>query len=1289
MDFRVLGPLEVETECGPVELRGDKRRGLMAYLAVHRGDLCRTDQLIEALWDGEPRAGAIGTVHTYVSQLRKVLDADTAILTRNGGYVLEAAAGSVDAERFEQLLDQAVLEQDARNRLQLLREALTLYRGRMLDEFAGSAWADDIAYRWDRLHLVATERLCETLLELDLPLEAQPVLERAVGAHPLHERFWAQLATARYRAGDSTGALAACRDARHALIDELGVDPGPELQELERLILHHDPTIAPRPLSRAGPHSALPSGVVTFLITDIDRSARLWENSPQEMAEALACHDRLIEDAVRAHGGYVFKHSGDGILAAFAAASAAVAAALDAQRALLAEAWTTTEPIRSRMALHTGEAVVERDGDYFGPVVNRCARVLTLANGSQILITGTVADALRDRPVEEVTVEPLGEHRLRDLSQPERVARICHPDLPHHEIPLRSLETAGNLPVQLTSFIGREEERLRLAAGVSEHPLTTLVGPGGIGKTRLALQVAQQIADDFDGGAWFIDLSVVSEHSLVAGEIASVLGISAGIGHSLVDTVVQHLADRELLIVLDNCEQVIDGVVEVAAALLRGAPAIRLIATSRQPLELAGEAVLRIGPLDTAGTPDEPSPAARLFVERARATSPTFEVGDDNAATIQELCARLEGIPLALELAAARVRLLQPAELVVRLDDRFRLLRGSLRDQSSRHLTLHAAIGWSYDLLSEREQVFFARLSVFRGGFEFEAADAISADLEDDVMDLLDRLVSRSFVITDIRATPTRYRLLETLREYGAERLLAAEQVEATQERHARHFLAAGEIAGDDIDNLRAAIDWQVVHEPDAAASTVLTRWRSFSRTRLVDLQRWLEALVDRVDPSDEALVAKLAERLGDTCFQTGVRLEDGIGWLERALAIRERLGDSTRAARVHVQLARNLSGYPQLMDVERAVDHAAQAEEILRAAGDERMLAEVHLMQASTALYGRNNRRGVEVARAAMSLAETQGLEPVRLYALSQLGVHLGYCGEVEEGFALLEHAWECADLAREHFSQFLAAWMRGFGALLLWDPVDALLWFERERSRAAAEQAPLQARTLDSMIALTRLRTGDASAARALGADEVLNAPQLIPFTAVVTGDWNRAVSLLASGAEAARRSGNRNEWSQLVLVLAQTHARLGDRQAARRVAVEALDTFDDGATPYYELPIRALLARLGVDERAHLDACAAICESHDYRGLTGAVALAAAETAARRGDDDAANRAFASAYATFRHYSLHLDEADALASWSRALAAAGDTAASIERAEQCKTCLESVDAPRWQKLLLGGSA
>ena len=263
----------------------------------------------------------------------------------------------------------------------------------------------------------------------------------------------------------------------------------------------------------------MPSGVVTFLITDIDRSARLWENDPLQMADALARHDRIIEDAVSAGGGRVFKHSGDGLLAAFSTPSAAVAAAVDAQRTLLAETWTTTEPIRARMALHTGEAIVERDGDYFGPVLNRCARVLALANGAQILVTGTVADALRDRPVEAVTIEPLGEHRLRDLAQPERVAQVLHADLPRHDVPLRSLETAGNLPVQLTSFIGRDDERERLVASVARHALTTLVGPGGIGKTRLAIRTSVQLADRFSGGAWFVDLASVSENSLVAGEI--------------------------------------------------------------------------------------------------------------------------------------------------------------------------------------------------------------------------------------------------------------------------------------------------------------------------------------------------------------------------------------------------------------------------------------------------------------------------------------------------------------------------------------------------------------------------------------------------------------------------------------------------------------------------------------------------------------------------------------------------------------------------------------------------
>ncbi len=888
-----------------------------------------------------------------------------------------------------------------------------------------------------------------------------------------------------------------------------------------------------------------------------------------------------------------------------------------------------------------------------------------------------------------MTIEPLGEHRLRDLAQAERLGQVVHVDLPRHEIPLRSLETAGNLPVQLTSFIGRDDERERLAASVAQNALTTLVGPGGIGKTRLAVCAAAQLADDYAGGAWFVDLASVSENSLVAGDFASVLGINAGLGHDAVDTVVQHLADRDLLIVLDNCEHVIDGVVEIAGALLRGVPGLRLIATSRQPLELTGEAVLRIGPLpcETDDALGHPSPAARLFVERARAASRTFDIDEHNADAINELAVRLEGIPLALELAAARVRLLQPAELLARLDDRFRLLRGTHRDQNARHVTLQAAIDWSYDLLSEDERSFFARLSVFNGGFELDAADAMCVDIDGDVLDLLERLVSRSFVVTDVRATPTRYRLLETLREYGTERLDGSGRVDEMRERHARWYLTRSDVPSADLDNLRAAIDWQVLHAPDDAARTVFERWNDYAPARLLLLQHWLEALVDRIDPADDALVARLLERLGDACFQTGVHIEDAIAGLDRALAIREKRGETIRVARVHVRLARNLSGYPQFMDIERALENASRAEAILREAGNERLLAEVHIMQASTALYGRHNRDGVKAARSAMVLAERQGLEPIRLHALAELGVHLGYCGEVEQGFTMLEHAWECADLARDHFAQFVAAWMRGFGALLLWDPADALVWWERERARAEAEEAPLQARTLDSMLALAHLRTGDARAALAIPADDVLNVPQLVPFAAVVTGDWNRAISLLTVGSEAARRRGNRNEWTQLVVVLATTHAWLKDRQKAGQLATEVLDTMVDDPAPYYELPMRSLLARLGVDADRHLDACAEICRDHDYRGLTGAVALATAETAARAGDYERADTAFAEACALFGAFSLRIDEADTLASWSRALASAGDPAGAEERAEQCGARLDEIRAPRWRALLLGG--
>lgn len=345
--------------------------------------------------------------------------------------------------------------------------------------------------------------------------------------------------------------------------------------------------------------------------------------------------------------------------------------------------------------------------------------------------------------------------------------------------------------------------------------------------------------------------------------------------------------------------------------------------------------------------------------------------------------------------------------------------------------------------------------------------------------------------------------------------------------------------------------------------------------------------------------------------------------------------------------------------------------------------------MKASTSLYARRNRDGVQAARAAARLAERNGLDAVRLYAQAQIGVHLGYCGDVEEGFATLEQAWDDADVAGETFARFLAAWMRGFGAILLCDPRDAITWFGRERAQPEAGLAPLQSRTLDSMLALAHMKMGDASAARAIPPEEVTNSPQLGPLLATVGCEWHRAARLLNDGLAVAQRRGDRNEWSQHKLAFAELQARMGDVDAARRAAGELLTAMRDEPSPYYELPARALLARMGDQPAEQLAACAHIMEGHDYRGLTASVMFAKAEVAARDGDEHSANTSYEDALDLYRRFSLRLDEAQTLASWSRALAGFGRTAASSARADECRDVLDNIGAPAWRRHLLDDGA
>ncbi len=481
----------------------------------------------------------------------------------------------------------------------------------------------------------------------------------------------------------------------------------------------------------------LPSGAVTFLFTDIEGSTRLWEAHPDAMRAALLRHDSLLRSAIELHGGCIFKTVGDAFCAAFASAARAVDAALAGQRGLRTEPWSDEAPIRVRMALYTG-AAEERDGDYFGPAVNRVARLLGIAHGNQVVLAAATADVLAGCLPDDAGLQDLAAHRLRDLQEPLHVFQLLHPALPDEFPPLRSLQAfANNLPVQLSSFIGREQElsELRGLLTSSSQPgsarLITLTGAGGVGKSRLALQAAAEVLEEYPDGVWRVELAALSDPALLPQAVASALGLREEPGRALPQTLAEHLRARHLLLVLDNCEHLIAACADLAQWLLGDSPGIRLLATSREALRIEGETAYRVPSLslpESGALPGEAlrhSEAVRLFVARAGAAAPSFRLTVRTLPAVAQVCRRLDGIPMAIELAAARVRALPVERLAERLEDRFRLLTGGSRTALPRHQTLRALIDWSYDLLNDQEQALLARLSVFAGGWALEAAVAV------------------------------------------------------------------------------------------------------------------------------------------------------------------------------------------------------------------------------------------------------------------------------------------------------------------------------------------------------------------------------------------------------------------------------------------------------------------------------------------------------------------------------------------------------------------------------------
>jgi len=775
----------------------------------------------------------------------------------------------------------------------------------------------------------------------------------------------------------------------------------------------------------------LPTGTVTFLFSDIEGSTERWERHRAGMKSAVARHEELLHAAIEQHGGLVFKTVGDAFCAAFQTVPDAIAAALDAQRALAKEDFSSVDHLKVRMAIHTGLAD-ERGGDYFGPTVNRVARLLSIGHGGQVLVSGAASDLAQGEMPPKATLRDLGAHRLKDLSHPEQVYQVLAPDLPADFPPLRSLEALpNNLPLQVTLFLGREKDIADIQRRLAKTRLLTLVGTGGVGKTRLSLQVGADLLDQYEDGVWFVELAPMQDPDLIPGVMATIFGVGTTAGRSPLESLVHVLRPKRMLVILDNCEHLVAGAARVADALLRGCPRVQIIATSRQGLGIDGESVLRVSSLPVPEQIEGIKAAdaigygaIALFVERASNAVESFRLTDENATTVAQICRRLDGIALAIELAASRIKMLTPTQLLAMLSERFRVLTGGKRTALPRQQTMRAAIDWSYDLLDENEKLMFRRLAVFAGGCTLEAAREICGDEaigQWEVFELLSSLVDRSLVVSEASGAEQRYRLLESTRQYALEKLEQSGELDRMQRRHAAYYAAMAEKAyatwdatptfawleplEADYDNFRAVVDWALTEKHDVELGARLTGalwrfWREgpykaegrilvLAACKLAEgtispatsVRVWLAAASSAagvglwssmLDGASKALQlsAGLGDRAGEAWARLGMgeallrlsRFEESLAQLDIAIALFKELGERRGAVAAKTSLARN---HDFQKHTARARPLYEEALASARSIGDERSAASILNNLAENVFeFDGDARRALELAQ-------------------------------------------------------------------------------------------------------------------------------------------------------------------------------------------------------------------------------------------------------------------------------------------------------------------------------------
>jgi predicted ATPase/class 3 adenylate cyclase/DNA-binding CsgD family transcriptional regulator len=781
--------------------------------------------------------------------------------------------------------------------------------------------------------------------------------------------------------------------------------------------------------------SELPTGTVTLLLADVEGSTRLWESQPDSMTTAIARLNRVVDELAAAHGGVrpVEQGEGDSFVVAFARASDAVACALGLQRAPVA-------PIRLRIGVHTGQIQLRDEGNYAGPTINRTARLRDLGHGGQTLLSGATEPLVVDWLPADGWLLDLGTHPLRDLPRPERVVQLCHPDTCNEFPPPRTAKSIDtpSLPVQLTSFIGRGPQIDDVRRLLGDNRLVNLTGAGGAGKTRLAVEIAGRFCGDFPDGVHYVDLAPVTHADVVPVAVARALGLPDQPGRSTVDSVVRSIGARRMLVVVDNCEHLLESAASLVTELLGACPSLRLLATSREPLGVPGEVTFLVPSLSIG---DE---AMALFTDRARRVRPGFVVSGDNSSMVEEICRRLDGMPLAIELAAARVRALSLDDILGSLHDRFRLLTGGARTAVRRQQTLRASVDWSHALLTEPERLLFRRLAVFLAGFDLDAAQAVAGATEVEryqVLDQLTLLVDKSLVVAENASGRTRYRLLETVRQYASEKLGESGEADDVRVRHRNHYMSVADVLNFparpdyrehlhridvDIDNLRAAFRWSLeVHDTETAlrlASSLFPVWQDGGRNG--EGLAWMKAALQQLDTASPVDPAAHARALMDRVLLVAWTLRtESLDESERALALAREVNDP--ALVIRGLIARGVSTY---YDEDMTAACFAEAAELAQGLDDPWIWSQIYVEQARSAI-GAGYPVAVEGAAVkGLEISTTIGNHAsTRVFHWAQ-GWARTWQGDLRGALLLLDSAVEDAHAAHNTMLQLYALLVQGY---------------------------------------------------------------------------------------------------------------------------------------------------------------------------------------------------------------------------------------------------------------------